>query len=61
MNELYNYNTAINNETLFFCSKFPWARRRISPKFIGKLGTHFKKVRDPALYNRIGAQRTGCG
>jgi hypothetical protein len=29
--------------TLFCSSKFPWARKRISPKFIENLGTRPKK------------------
>jgi hypothetical protein len=43
---MYDISTLrVNNQTLFCCSKFPWARKRISPYFIDNFGTRFKKVR----------------
>jgi hypothetical protein len=33
-----------NFKSPFCCSKFPWARERISPKIIENLGTRSKKV-----------------
>jgi hypothetical protein len=47
-------NAVINNnygrlKTLFCSSKFPWARERISLKFMDTLGTRQKRFACPAL------------
>jgi len=36
-----------DSTTLFWSSIFPWARERISSKFVHNLGTHLKNLRRP--------------
>ena len=53
-----NNNTIINNnygrlQYHIFSSKFPWARERISSKFLDSLGTRHQKISPALPYNTI--------
>ena len=41
-----------NSNTLFCSSQCPWARERISSKFIDNLGTRHRKVSPALVYTK---------
>lgn len=45
-----------DSKTQLYCSKFKWARQRISPKIFDNLGTCSKKFRQPCPRRTEAAQ-----